>query len=189
MKKLLLLVLPAVLVLSACTTSTSTQPESNSQQAASNAPRMMAEESMPAQPVATNDIVDTAISSPDHTTLVSAVTAAGLVETLRGRGPFTVFAPTNAAFSALPAGTVEGLLQPDKKADLTNVLTYHVVAGSYMAKDLTEGLKLTTVQGQDITFTTKNGNWYINGTAMISATDLTASNGVIHVIDSVIMPK
>lgn len=189
MKKLLFLVLPAVLILSACTSPTTTQPESNStsQQTAIASPDSIEENQMPEQE--TQDIVDTAIASPDHTTLVSAVTAAGLVETLRGRGPFTVFAPTNAAFSALPAGTVEGLLMPEKKTDLTNILTYHVVAGSYMANDLTEGLKLTTVQGQDITFTTKNGNWHINGTAMISATDIAASNGVIHVIDSVIMPK
>lgn len=137
---------------------------------------------------APKDVVDIAIGSPDHTTLVSAVTAAGLVETLKGAGPFTIFAPTNAAFSALPAGTVESLLTPEKKADLTNILTYHVVAGSVKAADLTDGQKIKTLQGGELTVSIKDGKVMING-ANVTAADLTGSNGVIHVIDAVLMPS
>lgn len=135
-----------------------------------------------------NDVVDIAISSPDHTTLVAAVQAAGLVETLKGEGPFTVFAPTNAAFEALPAGTVESLLTPEKKADLSAILTYHVVAGSVMAADLTDGQKVTTVQGEELTVSIKDGKVMING-ANVTTADLSGSNGVVHVIDAVLMPK
>jgi len=137
---------------------------------------------------APKDVVDVAISSPDHTTLVSAVTAAGLVETLKGAGPFTVFAPTNAAFSALPAGTVESLLTPEKKADLTSILTYHVVAGSVMAADLKDGQKVVTLQGEELTVSVKDGKVMING-ANVTTADLAGSNGVVHVIDAVLMPK
>lgn len=144
------------------------------------------EEVMPAP--APKDIVDVAIGSPDHTTLVSAVTAAGLVETLKGAGPFTVFAPTNAAFNALPAGTVEGLLKPESKAALTNILTYHVVAGAVKAADLKDGQKVKTLQGEELTVSIKDGKVMING-ANVTAADLTGSNGVVHVIDAVLMPK
>ena len=113
---------------------------------------------------------------------------AGLVETLKGAGPFTVFAPTNAAFNALPAGTVDNLLKPENKADLTNVLTYHVVAGTLKAADLTNGQKLKTVQGTELTVTIKDGKVMING-ANVTAADLMASNGVTHVIDAVVLPK
>ncbi len=133
------------------------------------------------------DVVDIAIGSTDHTTLVSAVTAAGLVETLKGAGPFTIFAPTNAAFAALPAGTVESLLTPEKKADLTSILTYHVVAGNVMAADLTDGQKVKTLQGAELTVSIKDGKVMING-ANVTAADLKGSNGVIHVIDAVLMP-
>lgn len=136
----------------------------------------------------TPDVVDIAIGSADHTTLVAAVTAAELVETLKGEGPFTVFAPTNAAFEALPAGTVESLLTAEKKADLTSILTYHVVPGSVMAADLTDGQKVTTVQGQELTVSIKDGKVMING-ANVTAADLAGSNGVVHVIDAVLMPK
>ncbi len=135
-----------------------------------------------------NDVVDVAISSPDHTTLVSAVQAAGLVETLKGDGPFTVFAPTNAAFEALPAGTLESLLTPEKKADLSSILTYHVVSGSVMAADLTDGQKVTTVQGEELMVSVKDGKVMING-ANVTTADLSGSNGVVHVIDAVLMPK
>ncbi|MFM2139342.1 MAG: hypothetical protein RJA57_1649 [Bacteroidota bacterium] len=145
-------------------------------------------EQTPPTPPAVSDVVDVAIGSPDHTTLVTAVKAAELVETLKGAGPFTVFAPTNAAFNALPAGTVEGLLKPEKKADLTNILTYHVVAGSLKAADLVDGQKLKTVQGGELTVSVKDGNVTING-AKVTAADLTASNGVVHVIDAVVLPK
>lgn len=136
-----------------------------------------------------NDIVENALLSPDHTTLVAAVKAAGLVDTLQSEWPFTVFAPTNSAFNALPEWTVSSLLEPKNKWDLTSVLTYHVVAGKYMAWDIYDGLKLKTVQGQDILFTINDGKVYLNWTSMVSAVDLDSSNWVIHVIDSVILPK
>lgn len=135
------------------------------------------------------DIVDNAVGSKDHTTLVAAVTAAGLAETLKGAGPFTVFAPTNAAFDKLPAGTVDTLLMPANKADLTGVLTYHVVPGAYRASDITEGLTLETVNGQSLTFTMKDGKWWINDAAMITIADVVSSNGVTHVVDTVLLPK
>lgn len=139
-------------------------------------------------PEAPKDIVDIAIGSPDHTTLVAAVTAAGLVETLKGKGPFTVFAPTNAAFAALPAGTVDGLLKPESKDALTKILTYHVVAGAVKAADLKDGQKVKTLQGEELTVSIKDGKVMING-ANVTAADLTGSNGVVHVIDAVLMPK
>ncbi len=139
-------------------------------------------------PVAPKDIVDVAIGSPDHTTLVAAVTAAGLVETLKGAGPFTVFAPTNAAFAALPAGTVDGLLKPESKDALIKILTYHVVAGAVKAADLKDGQKVKTLQGEELTVAIKDGKVTING-ASVTAADLAGSNGVVHVIDAVLMPK
>ena len=138
--------------------------------------------------VPTKNIVENAVESKDHTTLVAAVKAAGLAETLSGKGPFTVFAPTNEAFAKLPAGTVDKLLKPEMKKDLTGILTYHVVSGSYKASDLKDGLELTTVQGQKIKFTEKDGQWYVND-AKITITDAVSSNGVTHVIDGVLMPK
>jgi uncharacterized surface protein with fasciclin (FAS1) repeats len=139
-------------------------------------------------PAPAKDIVDVAIGSTDHTTLVAAVTAAGLVETLKGAGPFTVFAPTNAAFAALPAGTVDGLLKPESKDALTKILTYHVVAGAVKAADLKDGQKVKTLQGEELTVSIKEGKVMING-ANVTAADLTGSNGVVHVIDAVLMPK
>ena len=138
--------------------------------------------------VASKDIVDNAAGSADHTTLVAAVKAAGLVETLKGAGPFTVFAPTNEAFNKLPAGTVDGLLKPEKKADLTAVLTYHVVAGSMKAADLKDGQKLKTVQGGELMVSVKEGKVMING-ANVTIADVISSNGVTHVIDAVLLPK
>ncbi len=132
------------------------------------------------------DIVDTAVAAGSFTTLVAAVEAAGLVETLKGEGPFTVFAPTDAAFAALPAGTVEDLLKPENKDKLIAILTYHVIPGKVMSTDLSEGLKAATVQGAEVTITLEGGA-KVNG-AMISAADIAASNGVIHVIDQVILP-
>ncbi|MFY8146793.1 MAG: fasciclin domain-containing protein [Rhodobacter sp.] len=132
------------------------------------------------------DIVDTAVAAGSFSTLVAAVQAAGLVDTLKGEGPFTVFAPTDAAFAALPAGTVENLLKPENKDQLVAVLTYHVVPGKVMSTDLTEGMVAKTVQGADVTITLDGGP-KVNG-AVISAPDVAASNGVIHVIDAVILP-
>lgn len=130
------------------------------------------------------DIVDVAVGAGNFTTLVAAVQAAGLVDTLKGEGPFTVFAPTDAAFAALPAGTVEALLA-DIPA-LTAILTYHVVPGKVMSTDLSEGLTAATVNGADVTITLADGA-KINGVT-ISTADIEASNGVIHVIDAVILP-
>lgn len=138
--------------------------------------------------VASKNIVENAAGSADHTTLVAAVTAAGLGETLSGTGPFTVFAPTNAAFEKLPAGTVDGLLKPESKGDLTNVLTYHVVPGALKAADLTDGQKLKTVNGKELTVSIKDGKVMIDG-AMVTIPDVISSNGVTHVIDAVVLPK
>ena len=149
---------------------------------------------------AVKDIVDIAISSEDHTTLVAAVKAAGLVETLKSDGPFTVFAPTNAAFGALPAGTVETLLEPENKGMLTAVLTYHVVAGKINAAQVLEAIRagkgtasLTTVQGGTLKAMLKDGKVVLqdeNGNmSTVTATDLDGSNGTIHVIDTVVLPK
>ena len=135
---------------------------------------------------ADKDIVDTAIAAGNFTTLAAALTAAGLVDTLKGAGPFTVFAPTDAAFAALPAGTVEDLLKPENKDKLIAILTYHVIAGKVMSTDLSEGLKAKTVNGAEVTITL-DGGAKVNG-AVISTADIAASNGVIHVIDTVILP-
>lgn len=131
------------------------------------------------------NIVETAIEAGSFKTLVAAVKAAGLVETLSGPGPFTVFAPTDAAFAKLPSGTVEGLLKDKKK--LTAVLTYHVVPGKVMARDVLKLRSAKTVQGQEITINTKSGVMVDN--ANVTKTDIECTNGVIHVIDSVILPK
>lgn len=132
-----------------------------------------------------NDIVDTAVSAGQFNTLVKAVQAAGLVDTLKGAGPFTVFAPTDAAFAKLPAGTLDALLKDKQK--LAQVLTYHVVPGKVMAADVKAG-DVKTVQGQSIKVTTAGGNVMVDN-AKVTKTDITASNGVIHVIDSVVLPK
>jgi len=137
---------------------------------------------------AAKDIVDVAASNPDFSTLVAAVKAAGLVDTLKGKGPFTVFAPTNAAFDKLPKGTVESLLKPENKDKLIAVLTYHVVAAKVMAADAVKLDKAKTVNGAEFTISLKDGKVFLNGTSQVVKTDLETSNGVIHVIDSVILP-
>lgn len=149
---------------------------------------------------ATKDIVDNAVNSKDHTTLVAAVKAAGLVETLKTTGPFTVFAPTNAAFDKLPAGTVETLVKPENKATLTKILTYHVLSGKYSAADIVKAIKagngkaeFTTVSGGKL-YASLDGDkvklWDENkGTADVTIADVNQKNGVIHVIDSVVTPK
>lgn len=176
---------------------------------AGTSPATMADEA-PAAPMApmapeaaetatTNDITDVAMGSADHTTLVAALQAAGLVDTLKGEGPFTVFAPTNAAFDALPSGTVDTLLQPENKGDLTSVLTYHVVAGSLDSASLAEQIQqgngsvtVTTIQGAEltvkadadgVTVTDAKGN-----VANVTAANLMSSNGVVHVVDRVLLP-
>jgi uncharacterized surface protein with fasciclin (FAS1) repeats len=135
---------------------------------------------------AKKDIVDTAAGNADFSTLVAAVKAAGLVDTLKSKGPFTVFAPTNAAFAKLPKGTVESLLKPENKAKLVSILTYHVVAGKVMAADVKAG-KVKSVEGSMITVATEGG--VTVDKAKVVKTDIKTSNGVIHVIDTVIMPS
>ncbi len=148
---------------------------------------------------ADKNIVENAVNSADHTTLVAAVTAAGLVETLSGPGPFTVFAPVNAAFDALPAGTVDTLLMPENKDQLVAVLTYHVIAGDIHAADLVKMItdnggtyKAATVQGGELTFTLEGDAVKITdgagGVATVTIADVDQSNGVIHVIDKVLLP-
>lgn len=138
------------------------------------------------------DIVANALNSSDHTTLVTAVKAADLVSTLQGEGPFTVFAPTNAAFNKLPAGTVETLVQPANKQQLTTVLTYHVVPGRLLAADLQDGQTLTTVQGEKLTVMKKGSSVMLRdskgGTANVTIPNVVSSNGVTHVVDTVLMP-
>ncbi len=133
------------------------------------------------------NIVEIASGNKDFSTLVAAVVAAGLAETLSGNGPFTVFAPTNEAFAKLPAGTVEELVKPENKEKLIAILTYHVVAGKVMSTDLSDGQKAKTVNGQEVTVTIGEGVKIDTATVVVA--DLEASNGVIHVIDSVILPK
>jgi uncharacterized surface protein with fasciclin (FAS1) repeats len=137
-------------------------------------------------PAAPKDIVDTAVSAGQFKTLAAALTAAGLVDTLKGPGPFTVFAPTDEAFAKLPPGTVEELLKPENKAKLTAVLTHHVAAGKVMAADVKDGATLKTVNGTGLTAAVKDGVT-ISGAHVIKA-DIVASNGVIHVIDTVLLP-
>jgi uncharacterized surface protein with fasciclin (FAS1) repeats len=133
------------------------------------------------------DIVDTAIGAGSFGTLITAVKAAGLVDTLKGEGPFTVFAPTDKAFAALPAGTLENLLKPENKDKLTAILTYHVVPGKVMSTDLSNGMNAATVQGDKVTIMTEGGVKVDN--ANVVSADIGATNGVIHVIDAVIMPS
>ena len=133
------------------------------------------------------DIVDTAVSAGSFKTLVAAVKAAGLVDTLKGKGPFTVFAPTDEAFAKLPKGTVEDLLKPENKDKLVAILTYHVVPGSVKAAAVKDGLKAKTVQGQEVSFKISGKDVMIDN-AKIVKTDIETSNGVIHVIDTVILP-
>jgi uncharacterized surface protein with fasciclin (FAS1) repeats len=146
------------------------------------------------------DIIDNAVNSADHTTLVAAVKAAGLVDTLKGAGPFTVFAPTNAAFAGLPPGTVEGLLKPEAKATLTKVLTYHVVAGKWGTADIAKMIQdgkgkatIKTVSGGTLTAWEKDGKVGLTdekgGTAWVTIADVWQSNGVIHVVDHVLLPN
>lgn len=175
-KKLFAVAAVAALALTAC----GSDDEATEDTAAEVTEDTMAEETMDA-----GDIVAVASGNPDFSTLVAAIQAAGLVETLQGAGPFTVFAPTNAAFDALPEGLLEKLLLPENVAVLTAILTYHVVPGMVMSADVTAG-DVATVEGSNIAITTDSGV-QVNG-ANVVAVDVAASNGVIHVIDAVIVP-
>jgi uncharacterized surface protein with fasciclin (FAS1) repeats len=148
----------------------------------------------------TKDIIENASASKDHTTLVAAVKAAGLVETLKGKGPFTVFAPTNEAFAALPAGTVDTLLKPENKATLVKILTYHVVPGKVMAADLVKAItadkgkhSIKTVEGGTLVASMSGSNVILTdekgGMSTVTIADVVQSNGVIHVVNKVLMPK
>ena len=138
------------------------------------------------------NIIQNAVNSKDHTTLVAAVKAAGLVATLEGKGPFTVFAPTNAAFGKLPAGTVDTLVKPENKGTLTKILTYHVVPGKLAASDLKDGMKLKTAEGEELSVKHQGDKvWIIDakgGQSMVTISNVNQSNGVIHVVDTVLMP-
>ena len=175
MKKLFILF--AVAALGACNTKDNAEKET---------PEQKSEVIAPAESPKT--VVDIAIGSADHTTLVTAVKAAGLVETLSGNGPFTVFAPVNTAFDNLPSGTLDNLLKSENKTALAGVLTYHVVAGNVMAADLKDGQIIKTVNGQELKVTIKDGNVMIND-AIVTTADLSGSNGVVHVINKVLLPK
>ena len=171
----------ALLFLSGCSSS-SDEATAPATSAAAPAASEMASEPAMAEP---GTIVEVAASNPDFETLVAAVTAAGLAETLSGEGPFTVFAPTDEAFDALPEGVLDALLLPENKDALTSILTYHVVSGEVMAADVTAG-DVPTVEGSTIAITT-DGGVKVNE-ANVTATDVDASNGVIHVIDAVLVP-
>ena len=137
---------------------------------------------------ASKDIVDTAVAAGDFKTLAAALQAAGLVDTLKGAGPFTVFAPTDEAFAKLPAGTVEDLLKPENKQKLISILTYHVVAGDVMAKDVVKLHEAKTVNGQNVKINVDGGNVMVDN-SNVTKTDIQCTNGVIHVIDTVLLPK
>ncbi|MGB7981106.1 MAG: fasciclin domain-containing protein [Candidatus Nanopelagicales bacterium] len=172
----------ALLFLSGC----SSDSEEATAPATSAAPTESAAASEPAMTEEPGTIVEVAAANPDFETLVAAVTAAGLAETLSGEGPFTVFAPTDEAFEALPEGVLDALLLPENKDALTSILTYHVVAGEVMAADVTAG-DVETVEGSTFTITT-DGGVKVND-ANVIATDVDASNGVIHVLDAVLVPE
>ncbi len=146
-------------------------------------------ESAPAEEVAapTSNIVELTQATEDLSTLVTAVVEAELVETLSGEGPFTVFAPLNSGFAALPEGTLENLLLPENQADLADILTFHVVPGKVMSTDLSDGLTATTVQGGELTFSIQDGAVSVNGANVVTA-DVEATNGVVHIIDAVMLP-
>jgi uncharacterized surface protein with fasciclin (FAS1) repeats len=170
------------LVLAACGGSSDADSAASSPAAA---PSSTAASAAPAASMAAADIVGVASTTEGFSTLVAAVTAAGLVETLQGPGPFTVFAPTDDAFAALPAGVLDALLKPENKDVLAKILTYHVVPGTVMAADITDG-DVATVEGQTVALSTADGVT-VNGAKVVQA-DVAASNGVIHVIDAVILP-
>jgi uncharacterized surface protein with fasciclin (FAS1) repeats len=179
-----LAVVPAALLIMAGCGGTEETPDAMAATEAQMAPA--AAEPAPAAPVAPGTIVDVAVATPDLSTLVAAVQAGDLAGTLAGPGPFTVFAPVNAAFEALPDGTVETLLQPANRDQLRSVLTYHVVPGRILSSDLTDGAKVTTVEGTELTISLAGGA-KVNDATVVAA-DVEASNGVVHLIDAVLMP-
>ena len=184
MKKLLLVctISAGMIYLSACSGST---PEAAATDAAT--PAVGAGQSAVQDDASAKNVVQVAVASKDHSTLVTAVKAANLVDALSNAGPFTVFAPTNEAFAQLPAGTVDDLLKPEKIDALTDILQYHVSVGVFKPESFTDGQVIGQVNGGNITITKKDGKTYVNGTAVIVAS-IPASNGIIHVIDKVLLP-
>ncbi len=173
--------LAAGLVLAGCSSSSDSTAASASPTMASSEEAMASSEA----PAAAGDIIDIASTTKGFSTLAAAVTAAGLVDTLKGTGPFTVFAPTDAAFAALPAGVLDALLLPENKDALVKILTYHVVSGAVMSGDIADG-EVATVEGQKVTLSTANGVT-VNDATVVQA-DVVGSNGVIHAIDAVLLP-
>lgn len=192
MKKSIYLISCAVLLSAAITSCTNTKLDVKNQMERES--QMTQEDEEPfvlvggAKMVPSLDIIDNAVGSKDHTTLVEAVTAADLAGVLKSDGPFTVFAPTNAAFAKLPNGTVESLLEPENKNSLQTVLTYHVVAGSIKVGDLQNGQMLETVNGEKLKVSVKDGKVMIND-ALVTIPDVISSNGITHVVDAVMLPK
>lgn len=185
MKKIPNLVVCAMMALVLVSCQGNQQPESQGAATSTNAPD--GGQSTVQDDVSQKDVVKVAAGSADHTTLVTAVKAAELVDVLSNAGPFTVFAPTNAAFDKLPAGTVEGLLKPEAKADLQNILQYHVYVGGIKTEQMQDGQVLGQANGDNITLSVKDGVVTVNGTAKILAS-VPASNGIVHVIDAVLLP-
>lgn len=183
MKKILFLAGMSIMLMVACNNETSKQEVSTS----SDVPTITAGQEAVMDEESAKDVVKIAMGSKDHTTLVSALKQAELVTSLSNAGPFTVFAPTNAAFDKLPAGTVEGLMKEDKKEDLQNILQYHVAVAGYKAESLKDGQSLGMANGDNISISVKDGVITVNGTARIVAS-IQASNGIIHVIDGVLLP-
>jgi uncharacterized surface protein with fasciclin (FAS1) repeats len=185
MKKLLQMIAPMVVLFTVACSSNSTENSASTE--ASTSTEAVVGQSGVQDETSDPNVVQIAVGSKDHSTLVTAVKTAELVDVLSNAGPFTVFAPTNAAFEKLPAGTVEGLLQPDKRDALTDILQYHVYVGVLKAEDLTDGRMLGQVNGGNIKITMQDGKPVINGKAKIVAS-IPASNGIIHVIDEVLVP-
>jgi uncharacterized surface protein with fasciclin (FAS1) repeats len=189
MKRTILLSLAAVAVaVSACSSASTTAPTTAPTAPATTAPTMAPTAAPTMAPTAApvGDIVSVADAAGSFKTLLAAATAAGLVDTLKGAGPFTVFAPTDAAFAALPAGTLDALLKDPAK--LKDILLYHVVSGKVTADQVVKLTSAATVEGKPITITVKDGTVYLNATVKVVTTDIPASNGVIHVIDAVLLP-
>ncbi len=184
-KNFYLMTVGIVLLAASCNSGDTSPATTTAETTSANVP--LTGQSGVADDVSAKNIVQTAVGSKDHTTLVAAVKAAELVDVLSNTGPFTVFAPTNAAFEKLPAGTVEGLLKPEKKEDLQDILQYHVSVGVYQADALQDGQTLGQVNGGNIKITKKDGKIMVNGTATVLAS-IQTSNGVIHFIDGVLLP-
>lgn len=175
-----------VFAILSCKSSTSDAGESNAASASTAATDGVGQSNVK-DDISNPNIVQVAVGSKDHTTLVAAVKAGGLVDAISNAGPFTVFAPTNAAFEKLPAGTVEGLLKPEKKADLVNILEYHTYVGSLKPEYFQDGQSYEQVNGQKVNITVKDGKTYVNGSEIVAS--ISASNGMIHVIGDVLLPK